>query len=75
MPACCSSDTCRAPKPDPEFRRMLWIALAFNVSMFFAKAAASFVAGSVSLQADALDFLRDAGNFVLGLLVLGLGFR
>ena len=75
VPACCSFDTCRAPQPDPGFRRVLWTALALNVSMFFVEAAASFVAGSVSLQADALDFLGDAGNYAVGLIVLGLALR
>jgi Co/Zn/Cd efflux system component len=43
--------------------------------MFVVEAAASLVAGSVSLQADALDFLGDAGNYALGLAVLGLALH
>jgi Co/Zn/Cd efflux system component len=75
MPACCSVDSCHTPQPDPGYRRILWIALGLNITMFFVEAAASLVAGSVSLQADALDFLGDAGNYAVGLLVLGLALH
>lgn len=75
MPACCSADSCHAPHADPAYRQVLWIALALNAAMFFVEAAASLVAGSVSLQADALDFLGDAGNYALGLAVLGLALH
>jgi Co/Zn/Cd efflux system component len=40
--------------------------------MFLAEVAAGFVAGSVSLQADALDFLGDAFNYGISLAVVGL---
>ncbi len=75
MPACCSADSCHSPRPDPGYRRVLWIALALNATMFLVEAVASLVAGSVSLQADALDFLGDAGNYALGLAVLGLALH
>ena len=75
MGACCASDTCHAPAPDPGYRRILWVALGLNAAMFFVEAAASYVAGSVSLQADALDFLGDAGNYAIGLIVLGMSVR
>jgi Co/Zn/Cd efflux system component len=35
---------------------VLWVALAVNAAMFLAETAAGLIAGSVSLQADALDF-------------------
>jgi Co/Zn/Cd efflux system component len=40
--------------------------------MFLVEAVASLAAGSVSLQADALDFLGDAANYAVGLAMLGL---
>ncbi len=58
---------------DVGFRRVLWIALGVNATMFIAEMVASFLAGSVSLQADALDFFGDATNYGISLLVLGMG--
>ena len=75
MSACCSSDSCHAPPPDPAYRRILWVALALNAAMFVTEAIASLFAGSVSLQADALDFLGDAANYAVGLIVLGMAVR
>jgi Co/Zn/Cd efflux system component len=43
--------------------------------MFFVEIAASFVSGSVSLRADALDFLGDAANYALALAVFGMALR
>jgi Co/Zn/Cd efflux system component len=68
----CSSST---PKPDARYRRVLWVALAINLTMFFVEIAASFVSGSVSLRADALDFLGDAANYALALAVFGMALR
>jgi Co/Zn/Cd efflux system component len=72
MSACCDH-ACHAPLPtnDP-YRRVLWAALGVNAVMFAVELASSFVAGSVAVQADALDFLGDAGNYAVSLLVLGM---
>ena len=51
---------------------MLWIALVLNALMFGVELVASFSAHSVSLLADAVDFLGDAGNYAVALCVLGL---
>ena len=61
MSGCDCGTTCAAP-PDPRYRRVLWIALVLNASMFGVEIAASFAAQSVSLLADAVDCLGDAGN-------------
>lgn len=72
MSACCdhASDT-PCPTNDP-YRRVLWAALGVNALMFAVELGASFLANSVAVQADALDFLGDAGNYAVSLLVLGL---
>jgi Co/Zn/Cd efflux system component len=54
------------------FRRILWIALAINAVMFVVELAAGWKAESVSLLADAVDFLGDAANYAVSLFVLGL---
>ena len=71
---CCDHD-CSAPQTDNRYRRSLWIALAVNVVMFCAEIVASIVAGSVSLRADALDFLADAANYAVALAVVGLALQ
>jgi Co/Zn/Cd efflux system component len=69
--ACCND--CTAPSPrDKRYRRVLRIALAINGGMFLAELVAGLAAGSVSLQADALDFLSDAANYGISLSVVGL---
>ena len=77
MSASCCDHGCSssAPKPDARYQRILWAALGINLAMFFVEIAASFVSGSVSLQADALDFLGDAANYAIALVVVGMALR
>jgi len=76
-----SAHCCHQPKETPhrqqdrEYRRVLWIVLAINAGMFLFEAAAGLAAGSVSLQADALDFLADTANYGISLFVIGLALR
>lgn len=44
------------------YRRVLWIALAVNATMFFLGIGAGLQAGSLSLLADAIEFAGDALN-------------
>ena len=71
---CCDHD-CTAPQTDDRYRRVLWVALAVNMAMFAIEIVASILAGSVSLRADALDFLADTANYAVALLVVGLALR
>jgi len=71
---CCDRD-CHAPNTAARYRRILWAALGVNVTMFLVEIIASFIAGSVSLRADALDFLGDAANYVVALAVVGLSLQ
>jgi len=74
--SCCNHSTPPpGPAPDARYRRILWVALAINLTMFFIEIAASFRASSMSLRADALDFLGDAANYALALAVFGLALR
>jgi Co/Zn/Cd efflux system component len=73
--SCCDHD-CSAPlQTDSRYRRILWVALAVNLTMFGVEIVASIVAGSVSLRADALDFLADAANYAVALAVIGLALH
>jgi Co/Zn/Cd efflux system component len=71
----CCDNGCHAPDADNRYRRILWAALGVNVAMFAVEIAASFIAGSVSLRADALDFLGDAANYAVALAVVGLSLQ
>ena len=54
---------------------ILWAALAINLTMFGVELVASIIGGSVSLRADALDFLADAANYAVALAVVGLALQ
>jgi Co/Zn/Cd efflux system component len=56
-------------------RRVLWAVLAINSGMFAVELGAGLMAGSASLQADALDFLGDAANYAISLAVIGMSLR
>lgn len=72
MPGCsdCSVESSRVS--DPMFRRVLWVALGANFTMFLVEMAASRLGDSLSLQADALDFFGDSANYAISLFVVGM---
>jgi Co/Zn/Cd efflux system component len=67
---CCDPDGGQ-PGYDRRYSRILWLVLGINAAMFIVEIVAGLVAGSASLQADALDFLADAANYGISLLVAG----
>ncbi len=67
---CASSDLDDSNKP--LFRRVLWIALIANFSMFVVEVVASNISDSLALQADALDFFGDSANYAISLFVVGM---
>jgi Co/Zn/Cd efflux system component len=73
MAGCCV-EPCATDKPpvDWRYRRVLWIALVANAIMFVVELVGGLKADSVSLLADAVDFLGDAANYGLSLFVLAL---
>src|SRR5947207_1066961 len=74
---CCGHDhdTETTKQEDAAYRRVLWIVLGINAVMFAVEIGAGLAAGSASLQADALDFLGDAGNYAISLFVVGMALR
>ena len=74
--SCCHG--CHQDDPqrgNPAYRRILWAVLAINAVMFAVEIGAGLAVGSASLQADALDFLGDAGNYAISLFVVGMALR
>ena len=51
-------------------RRVLWVVFMVNAAMFLVEGISGWGAQSVSLQADALDFLGDSINYATALYVL-----
>lgn len=51
------------------------MALAINLGMFGVELTAALASGSVSMQADALEFLGDAGNFLISVFVADMVTR
>jgi Co/Zn/Cd efflux system component len=69
---CCNPDG-RQQGYDQRCRRVLWAVLGVNAAMFIVEIVAGLVAGSASLQADALDFFADAANYGISLAVARQG--
>ncbi|MEQ8379508.1 cation transporter [Parvibaculum sp.] len=72
---CCGPETSETRLRDAAYRRVLWAALAINGVMFTVEIGAGLVAGSVALQADALDFLGDTATYAISLFVIGMSLR
>lgn len=76
MAGCCEHDACAAPGPDTAaYRRVLWAVIAINAIMFVVEITGGLLARSVSLQADALDFLGDAATYAISMAVLSMSLR
>jgi Co/Zn/Cd efflux system component len=75
MSASCCSHHPDPSQGNPAYRRVLWIVLAINAAIFLVEIGAGVAASSASLQADALDFLGDAGNYAISLAVVGMALR
>lgn len=68
---CCHDGTARFEGASPRYRRVLWIVIALNALMFAVEATAGALAGSMALQADAMDFAADAATYGLTLYMIG----
>lgn len=75
MSASCCDQAIDPLRGNESYRRALWAVLTINAAMFAVEVAAGLAAGSASLQADALDFLGDAGNYAISLFVVGMVLR
>lgn len=73
---CCHHDHEPEPNqvhPSGHYRKVLWIALVINITMFLVEIIYGVRSDSVSLLADSLDFLSDSANYTISLWVLGMG--
>lgn len=75
MGARCCNHSHQNPAQDRAYRRVLWVVLLINAAMFGVETVAGLLADSLSLHADALDFLGDAANYGISLFVVGMAVR
>ena len=59
-----------SPGNSPAYRRVLWAALLLNGGMALVELAAGWRAGSLALWDDSADFVADAANYAVSLMVL-----
>lgn len=73
MSECCDQGCgkVREAPADPLVRRILWIVLIANAAMFAVETIGGHAVGSLSLQADALDFGADAATYAITLWAVG----
>lgn len=63
---------CSIPEnDDAAYRKVLWTAFIINILMFIIELVVGISAGSVSLQADSLDFFGDGFNYMISLYLIG----
>ena len=74
MTSCCAQNPA-FDGASAAYKRVLWIVIAVNATMFAAETAAGHLAQSMALQADALDFLGDTVTYAISLLVIGRSLR
>jgi Co/Zn/Cd efflux system component len=75
MSASCCNQPVDTHRGDEGYRRVLWAVLIINATMFAVEVVAGVASGSASLQADALDFLGDSGNYAISLFVVGMALQ
>lgn len=72
MAGCCHAPSQTFDGVSTRYRRVLMAVIAINAVMFGVEMIAGHAAGSMALQADALDFLADAATYGLSLAVIGM---
>jgi Co/Zn/Cd efflux system component len=72
MAASCCDNVCKVElnETNKSFKKILWIALILNFVMFFVEVIFGVLSHSLSLKADAIDFLGDSANYFMTLFVL-----
>ena len=71
MSATCCTDQPSFDGASNAYKRVLWTVIAINAVMFAVETGAGYLAGSMALQADALDFLGDTMTYGISLAVIG----
>ena len=75
MSASCCGPTIKINEVNKNFKKILWIALVLNFGMFILENFQGLLSHSLSLRADAIDFLGDSANYFVTLFVLSAAVR
>jgi Co/Zn/Cd efflux system component len=75
MSASCCGPKINIKDVNQNFKKVLWIALILNFGMFILENFQGIQSGSLSLRADAIDFLGDSANYFVTLFVLNSAIR
>ncbi len=75
MSASCCTENPAFDGASAAYKRVLWIVIGINATMFAVETGAGFLAKSMALQADALDFLGDSVTYAISLAVIGQSLR
>lgn len=68
---CCGNGLdIKVDEVNKNFKRALWISLILNFSMFIFENIEGLLSHSLSLRADAIDFLGDSANYFITLVVI-----
>ncbi len=71
----CSQTNLRFEGMSKQYKQILWAVIIINAVMFCVEMMAGFKAQSMSLKADALDFLGDTTTYLISFLVLGASLK
>ena len=72
MAGCGCNDAPKFEGLSAAYKRVLWVVIAINGTMFLVEMVAGLLAGSQALRADALDFLGDTVTYTISLFVIGM---
>ena len=70
MAGCCDHDV-GFDGQSASYRRVLWVVIGINATMFVAELVTGAISNSRALQADSLDFAGDTATYALSLFVIG----
>ena len=68
--SCCGPKNINIKEVNKNFKTVLWVALILNFAMFLLENLQGLSSHSLSLRADAIDFLGDSANYFVTLFVL-----
>ncbi len=74
MAGCCETEV-KFEGESRAYRRVLWMVIAINGSMFVVEMLAGVTSHSKALQADALDFIGDTATYAISLYVIGQALK
>lgn len=73
--SCCGPKNININEVNKNFKKALWVALILNFGMFVLENFQGVFSHSLSLRADAIDFLGDSANYFVTLFILNSALK